>query len=203
LNKILVSVHGPIEPIKRGEPRANDLGFVSVHFVNAPFSGNERKKRKPGSQRVHEIESVVKQTFESVILLENYQKSEISVIIHAFETDGSLVCCVINGVTLALMDAGIAMKEMVVASSIGLLRQQFYHDLTQIEQNSGSAYLPVAILSHNKEIVFMQLDSRISVDLMESAIEAAIQGCCKIRVIIETIIRDCLRETHQAHKLIK
>jgi hypothetical protein len=37
----------------------------------------------------------------------------------------------------------------------------------KVEQNSGGAYLPVAVKSRSEEIVYLQLDSRLSVDQLE------------------------------------
>jgi exosome complex component RRP41 len=119
------------------------------------------------------MEGIVKETFESVVLLDLYPRSEIDVVIHVLEADGSVICCIINAVSMALMDAGIAMEDMIVSCSagkrvrklvsrlneklilfhlvapsrgnLGLVRHQICVDLTQIEQVAGGAYLPMAV----------------------------------------------------------
>jgi exosome complex component RRP41 len=154
-----------------------------------PFSGNERKKRKMGDRRSQEIETIVKNTFESVILLDLYQQSEIIIVVHVFESDGSLICSILNATTLAMIDAGINMKDMVASCSVGVFKQLIYKDVTQTEQISGSAYIPVATQGLNKGILYIQLDSRISLDLLETAVEKAIEGCSEIHLALAEITK--------------
>jgi fatty acid-binding protein DegV len=40
-------------------------------------------------------------------------------------------------------------------------------NLPQTEQNSSGAFLPIAVKSASEEIVYLHLDSRLSVDLLE------------------------------------
>ena len=87
LNKVLALVHGPQELQRRGDD-SNEKGSLIVRLINAPFSGSDRKKRKAGERRTVEMETIIKQTFESVIMLESYQRSEINVVIHVLESDG-------------------------------------------------------------------------------------------------------------------
>jgi exosome complex component RRP41 len=48
-------------------------------------------------------------------------KSEIAIIVHLLESDGSSLCAILNAVTLALVNAGIAMTDLLVSCSIGKL----------------------------------------------------------------------------------
>ena len=45
-------------------------------------------------------------------MLELYPKSEININIHILESDGSIITTILNAATLALMDAGISMRDM-------------------------------------------------------------------------------------------
>lgn len=54
----------------------------------AAFCGSERKKRKPGDRRVIENEKIIHDVVESIVMTELYPKSEITIIVHVFETDG-------------------------------------------------------------------------------------------------------------------
>lgn len=165
--------------------------------MTAPYSGPERKKRKLGDRRAVELESILKQTFESVILLNLYQRSEISICVNVFEADGSLPCAIINATTLALMDAGIAMKDMVIACSIGIYKQNIYIDVNQLELNMGSAYIPLAIESSTEEIIYMQLDNRLSIEMLEEAMQKAISGCGQVRKILVDIMRGHMKSVSQ------
>ncbi len=183
LNKILVNVHGPQEPSHRTDDQ--ERGEIDVQLELAPFSGSEWKKRRSGDKRSVEIETIVRQTFEGVVMLELYPRSEIVLVVHVLETDGSLLCAIINATTLALMHAGIAMRDMVVACSVGLVHNQLCQDCSHVEQNSGGAFMPIAIKARSEEILLISLDSRLSIVLLDAAMQQAILGCRKLRELLE------------------
>jgi exosome complex component RRP41 len=191
LNKVLVHVHGPHEPTRRQD--TDDLK-ISCHLVNAPFSATERRKRRVGDRKSAEIEQIVKQSCESVVLANLYPRSEISIVVHVLESDGSLVCTILNAVSLALIDAGISMCDTLVSCSVGFIKENVYQDVTNVEQNSGGAYLPIAIKARTEEVVYIQLDSRLSLDNIEVAISTAVSGCKKLQAIFESGVKQNMRE---------
>jgi exosome complex component RRP41 len=182
---VLVSVNGPQE----ARQRVGDKGVVVCRYVNSPFSGFDYKLRRGGDRRSQEIENIIKESYESVILLDLYGHSEIAITVHVLENDGSIMCSIFNAVTLALVDAGICMKDMIISCSSGFVRQTLCQDLIQIEQSAGGAYLPVAMLSKSNEIIYTQLESRLSVENLEIAIQEAVKGCGVIRRIMENGIK--------------
>ena len=196
LNKVLCVVTGPCEPTSRAASTdyGNDKGIVVVQLSNAPFSGIERKARRPGARRMLEIETMVRRSLEGVLLLELYARSQVSVAIHVLESDGSVVCTAINAACLALMDAGLSMSDMLVACSCGLVKQKLCLDLNGPEQNSGGAYLPVAVKASSKEIIYLQLDSRMSSDQLEEALAEALDGCDRLAEEMSSAIKQRMEE---------
>ena len=120
-----------------------EKGRITCQVENAPYSGVERKVRKPGDRKSVELENSIKQTFEAVVHLELYPQSDISFIVHIFASDGSLECAVFNACTMALMDAGISMSDMIVACSVGSIKQRICLDLSQVSYfYCPPAYMP-------------------------------------------------------------
>lgn len=193
LNKVMVIVTGPMEP-RRQNDQMSDKGFISIHLATAPFSGNDHRKRRLNDKRSIEVESILRQTFEGAVILDLYAKSEINVTIHVLESDGSIICTMINAITLALMDAGISMTDMVTASSVGQVRGKYCVDVNQVEQNSGGAYIPLAIKPRNEEVIFLQLNSRLSANNLREAMEVAIEGCRKIKMYMDGALKSYMNE---------
>ena len=54
-------------------------------------------------------------------MLELYPRSQIDLQVFVMESDGSYKSAAFNAVSLALMNAGIAMKDYLVATTSGLL----------------------------------------------------------------------------------
>lgn len=61
---------------------------IIARVSESPYAGSERKIRKPGDRRMFEIEKMVVDVAESVIMTELYPRSEITIIVTLFETDG-------------------------------------------------------------------------------------------------------------------
>ena len=130
LNKVLVLVNGPQEASRRDQ--AEHSAIIACQIMNAPFSGSERKKRKPSDRRSNELEIMVKQTLEPIVMLDLYPQSEIQLVVHILESDGSIESTVMNACTMALMDAGIAMLDMIVSCTVGEIRHQICVDLNMV-----------------------------------------------------------------------
>ena len=196
LNKVLIIVHGPQHELHGGDGSGqNNKGNLSINVENACFSGTERKKRRVGDRRTMEMETILKQTLEEVVMLELYPRSEINIVIHILESDGSVICTILNAACLALMVSGVSMNDMIIACSIGILNgERICQDCTQIEQTSGGGYLPVAIKARSEEVIMMQLDSRLSLESLETALQSARDGCRKVKVILEEGMKEFMRQ---------
>lgn len=88
------------------------------------------------------------------------------------------------------MDAGIAMYDMIAACSVAHIKNEFCLDVTQLEQNSGAAFLPIVTRARSDEIVFMQLDSRLSLEHLSAAMESGVEGCKLVQKYLESAIRN-------------
>ena len=64
---------------------------------------------------------MLKSVFERVIFLDKYPKSQLDLSVFVLSADGGYRSAAFNAVSLCLMDAGIAMRDFVVATTAGLL----------------------------------------------------------------------------------
>lgn len=70
--------------------------------------------------RSTELALLLRQAFESVILTSLYPGSQISLHVQILQNDGAAFAASVNALTLALQNAGIAMKDMLCACTVGL-----------------------------------------------------------------------------------
>ncbi len=89
------------------------------------------------------------------------------------------------------------MYDLLLATTVGVVGKQICCDLTQAEIAHGGAYLPIVIKARSEQVVFMQLDSTLSIDLLEETLEKGIQGCRAIRSYLENAMKTCLVEQRQ------
>ena len=174
-NKILVGVFGP----KEAHPRhiaQQDRAVIQCRYHMAPFSVDERKSPAP-SRRDIELSKVIRQALEPAIFLEYYPKTAIQVYIEILQADGGTRCAGITTAALALADAGIPMRDLVVACAAGKADGKLIVDLMDTEDKVGEADVPVAFMPNLNAITLLQMDGSLSVDEFENAVNMAIDGC--------------------------
>ena len=180
-NKILVGVYGP----KEAHPRhiaKQDRAVIQCRYHMAPFSVDERKSPAP-SRRDVELSKVIRQALEPAVFLEYYPKTSIQVYIEILQADGGTRCAGITAASLALADAGIPMRDLVVACAAGKADGKLMVDLMDTEDKLGEADVPVAFMPNLNAITLLQMDGSLSVDEFENAINMALDGCKQLYVL--------------------
>jgi len=174
-NKILVGVYGP----KEAHPRhiaQQDRAVIQCRYHMAPFSVDERKSPAP-SRRDIELSKVIREALEPAVFLEYYPKTSIQVYIEILQADGGTRCAGITTAALALADAGIPMRDLVVACAAGKADGKIALDLMDTEDKIGDADVPVAYMPNLEAVTLLQMDGNLSPDEFEKAISMAIDGC--------------------------
>jgi exosome complex component RRP41 len=177
-NKILAAVYGPKElhPKHMALP---DRMVLRCRYHMAPFSVQERKSPAP-SRREIELSKVIREALEPSIFLEYYPRTGIDVFIEVLQADGSTRCASIVAASLALADAGVPMRDLVVACSAGKIDDTIVLDLMDIEDKMGSADVPVALMPNLNAITLLQMDGILTLEEFEKAVNLALEGCRKI-----------------------
>ena len=145
----------------------------------APFSVEERKSPAP-SRREIELSKVIKEALEPAIFLERFPRTSIDVFIEVLQADGGTRCAGTTAAALALADAGIPMRDLVVACAVGKVDGVLVLDLNDIEDKEGEADVPVAYMPNLGFVSLLQMDGMLTVEEFEQALNLAIKGCKQI-----------------------
>jgi exosome complex component RRP41 len=186
-NKMLVGVYGPREVHPRHLSKYDKALFRSSYHM-APFSVAERKSPAP-SRREIELSKVIRECIEPTIFTELFPRTSIDVFIEVLEAEGGTRCAGITATSVALADAGIPLKDLVVACASGKINGQIVLDLSDIEDQQGEADMPVAIIPRTGEITLLQMDGIFTQDEFEKALKISIDGCKKINAIQREAIK--------------
>jgi len=173
--KIIASVYGPREASNRSKSY-HDKAYLSCEYAMASFSTTQRKKSSKVDRRSKEIALLIKQTFESCILTQLFPRSQISIFIQVLQSDGGAISAAINATSLALINAGIPMKEFICASTAGFIDSTSIADLNYVERSSGSPELMVAIYPLSGNVATVQLDSKIPLANLSEVLKMATDG---------------------------
>jgi len=177
-NKIWAGVYGPRE-VHPKHLALQDRTVLKCRYHMAPFSVQERKSPAP-SRREIELSKVIRESLEPSIFLEYYPRTMIDVFIEVLQADGGTRCASITAASLALADAGIPMRDLVVACAAGKADDTIVLDLMDEEDKLGKADVPVALMPNLNAVTLLQMDGKLTHEEFESAVNLAIDGCRKI-----------------------
>ena len=177
-NKILVGVFGPreVHPKHLMQP---DRMVLKVRYHMAPFSVQERKSPAP-SRREVELSKVIKESLEPALFLELYPRTGVDVFIEVLQADGGTRCAAITAAALAIADAGVPMRDLVVGCAAGKIDDTVVLDLYDAEDKLGAADVPVAYMPALNAVTLLQMDGILEPAEFEKAVGMAIEGCKKI-----------------------
>lgn len=177
-NKIWAGVYGPRE-VHPKHLALQDRTVLKCRYHMAPFSVQERKSPAP-SRREIELSKVIRESLEPSIFLEYYPRTMIDVFIEVLQADGGTRCASITAASLALADAGIPMRDLVVACAAGKADDTIVLDLMDEEDKLGKADVPVALMPNLNAVTLLQMDGKLTHEEFESTVNLAIDGCRKI-----------------------
>jgi exosome complex component RRP41 len=174
-NKVLAAVYGPREAVPRHTQ--NPLrAIVNARYNMAAFSVDDRKRPGP-DRRSREISKVISEALENIILLEKFPRASIDVSIEILDAEAGTRCAGLTAAAVALVDAGIPMRDIPVACAAGKIDGEVVLDLGKEEDNFGDADLPIAIAPRTGEILLLQMDGHLTQKEFDKALDLAIKGC--------------------------
>ena len=152
---------------------------LKVRYHMAPFSVQERKSPAP-SRREVELSKVIKESLEPALFLELYPRTGVDVFIEVLQADGGTRCAAITAAALAIADAGVPMRDLVVGCAAGKVDDTVVLDLYDAEDKLGAADVPVAYMPALNAITLLQMDGILEPAEFEKAVYMAMEGCKKI-----------------------
>jgi exosome complex component RRP41 len=163
-------------------------------------------------RRIAELSTTVANSLSPHLLTHIYPRSTILLSLHVLSQDGGLLAALINAATLALVDAGVPMVDMVVASTAGFTssstsstsRSQTSSlpglslsgevndpllDLSALEEQD-LPFLTVATVGATRKVAACVCETRMEVARLEQMLAVAVDGCKAIKGILENVVRE-------------
>ncbi len=177
-NRILAAVYGPREAHPR-HLALPDRSLLRCRYHMAPFSVDERKSPAP-SRRETELSMVIREALAPAIFLEQFPRTSIDLFIEVLQADGGTRCAGLTVAALALADAGIPMRDLVVACAAGKIGGHLALDLNDTEDKEGESDVPVAYMPAFDSVTLLQMDGLLTLDEFKQTVEIALNGCKQI-----------------------
>ena len=172
-NKIVAAVYGPKE-VHPKHMVLPDRALIRCRYHMAPFSVDERKNPAP-SRREIEISKVIREALEPALIAEDYPRAAIQISLVGMGVPAAQSAG-ITASSLALSDAGINMRDLVVGCSSGIVDGQVVLDLNDTEDKEGSGDMPVAFMPNLNQVTLLQVDGIYTPENFRKAFELAMTG---------------------------
>lgn len=183
-NKIVAAVYGPreVHPKHLQDP---SKAVIRYRYNMAPFSVEERKRPGPDRRSI-EISKVSKEALEPVIMKELFPRSGIDIFVEVLQADAGTRTACLNAASVALIDAGVAMRGIVTAVAVAKVDGQLVLDPMKEEDYYGEADVPFAFLIRSgkiESITLLQMDGRMTAEELKKALELAKKGAMEIYAV--------------------
>ena len=168
-------------------------GILRCNYNMMPFSSSGERVRPGGSRRSKEISLVTEKALLPVLDLIEYPNSVVDVFVELPQTEAGSRCAGICAASMALADAGLAMKDLVAAISVGRVDDKLVVDLNYLEESYPEgpvADIPVAMMPNQGKITLLQMDGLISKDNLKKALEMAKKACGDIYEIQKKALKE-------------
>jgi len=188
----IAAVYGPRELHPRFLQNP-ETGILRCNYDMISFSVPERKKPGPSRRQV-EISLVTEKALLPVVELKQFPNAVVDVFIQITQANSGTRCAGISAAALALAHAGIPMKDLVAAVSVGKVGNKVLIDLDKDEEDVEDATdIPIAVTGRKQDITLLQLDGNVSKKDLIEAIKLAKEGCEKINKIQQRVLKDAYK----------
>ena len=199
LTSALAVVRGPVACNRRSDELV-DRAVVDVTLKVAPFaSATDRRTSNPNTdRRLVEAGRWIQRALEATLLLHLYPRSRIEIVVCILADDGGRVPAALNAAVLAVLDAGLPVKDFVCACTAGFAVSTgtALVDLNRKEEittlgGQPPVRLTCAIMPHRNSIVLTQCENRLSsVQVLETMLESATEGCQLIAEMMQAAVQE-------------
>mmetsp|Transcript_8152 Transcript_8152/g.12091 ORF Transcript_8152/g.12091 Transcript_8152/m.12091 type:complete len:247 (-) Transcript_8152:807-1547(-) len=179
--RVLATVVGPRDR-KSGTHRNEEGMDLKCNYSNR----QDRRSAK-------EIEPLLEDMFRSVILVDQYPKSRLDINVEVVQADGSLLCAAVNAISLALLHAGVPMKDMICAATVGMIDGQCMIDLNGYESSADGPVLQIGVLAQTGSISLLDISTRLSsASQLQEMVSVGTEGCKSIYSVVRSEAHDLI-----------
>lgn len=175
------------------------------------LSSGERKRRPRGDKKTQERSIQLRHAMEAILNLETFPRSQIDIFIEVLQVDGGDYCAAVNAATIALIDAGIPIKDYAIGCTVTLPDSSVKYDdevggIGILDANNLEEFgpgvtlsvvaLPETINEVTKEpgliVIAQGSGQRLHLSKLEGMKSRALIGCMNIKKILDSAVRQHL-----------
>ncbi len=188
----IAAVYGPrmLHPQHMQDPKT---AILRVNYDLLSFSVSDRKKPGP-SRRSQEISKVTEWALSPVLDLKDFPNTVVDVQIYILQANASTRVAGINAASMALAQAGIPMKDLVCAVSVGKMDKDLVVDVNDEEEHfedgEGATDIALTRMANSDKFTLLQLDGKIQPEIMPKALALADKAFAKVYEVQKKALKE-------------
>ncbi|KAI9010145.1 ribosomal protein S5 domain 2-type protein [Hyaloraphidium curvatum] len=187
--KIICAVYGPRQLIKSDANQSS--GSLVCDFKFAPFSCGKRRGYKKDIQE-KEFSLILEQALLPALFPEQFPKCEVDVFVTVLESDGThaALSTAVTCASLALTDAGFAMRDVVVACSAGIVGDTTFLDCTDAEEGLAVGTMLLAHMPSINEVTTVVQTGELEGSEVPAIVDLATDACSQLLDAVRSYLVD-------------
>lgn len=193
--KLIAAVYGPKEIVRREEFSLKGKVFCEFKFMPFAHPHHYCETRQTFQEKM--ISKTIRDALEGVILLERFPKAQVDISIQVIEDDGSAVSLALTAASIALVNANIEMKDLVVGTTLRFLdNSDLLVDPTLEEEHGahgvypGGAGFQMAVLPSLSQIAYLKQTGRIAHTQARDCIETCWEACLRLAAGVKALLQE-------------
>ncbi|KPP66655.1 exosome complex component MTR3-like [Scleropages formosus] len=188
--KVLCAVYGPRES-ERKDDTDMKAGRLVCDFRYAPFSCPKRGTWIQGSEE-RDAAQALQEALRPGLCLHRYPRAQVEVNVLVLEHDGSVLAHAVTCASMALVDAGVEMYDLVLGCALRQDGDSYLLDPTLAEESGGHATQPednqggvtVALLPSLGQVSGLHADGELRDESVSAAVRACMEGCHRLYPVV-------------------
>lgn len=139
----------------------------------------------------------ISSAFTDTIFTSFYPQSTITIVLHVLSQDGALLAACLNAATLALVDAGVPMKDYIASCTTGSTASYASNDeeadplldLNGMEELE-LPFLTIGTSGGEDKVNVLIMETRVQMNRLESMVSVGLDGCKQVRSILDGVVRE-------------
>lgn len=186
--KLTCAVYGPRSSGKQSKTYSN-CGSVYCEVDLLPFSQEKRRGFQRENDEV-ELATLLQDTLTPALRLETFPNSTVDVYINVLEADGSVLAAAITASSVAIMLAGIEMKDLVIGSSFASASSTLLADPTAAEETASPSKFTIGRMANSGNIAQFFLQGSLDNTLLREAMIMSEEVVAAVHEYVKSLFVD-------------
>jgi exosome complex component RRP41 len=141
--------------------------------------------------------TTIASAFQDNLFTHLFPHSTITISLHLLSSDGTVLAALLNASTLALIDAGIPMKDYICACTAGSTSSYSSNDESadplldlNAQEELELPFLTVATLGGSDSVCVLVMETKVQVGRLEGMLAVGVDGCKQVKEVLNEVVRE-------------